>query len=124
MPIELAERNLSWRPSLRPASSTPSATCAGNSSRKLDRKRPRYRPLLETLEDRITPDTTGPRILSFTPNEVRNATFDHIDVQFNESIDADTFTAQDVSVAGLNGNIPVTSVDPRALIFSACASSR
>ena len=59
-------------------------------------------------------DGTGPRILSATPLDVRNAVFDHLDVTFNKPIDAVTFTTQDVAIAGPEGPVGVTGVAPLA----------
>ena len=64
--------------------------------------RPR-RLLLEPLEPRLLLDSVGPRILSYTPNEVRNDVFDHVDVTFNEPIDSTTFTVDDVDITGPGG---------------------
>jgi hypothetical protein len=47
---------------------------------------------LEGLEERILLDGSGPRIISSTPTEVVNGAFDHLDVQFNEPINASSFT--------------------------------
>ena len=62
------------------------------------RRRP-FAITLESLEPR-TLLSTGPRITAITPTEVINATFDHIDVTFNESIDPTTFTTGDVTMTG------------------------
>jgi RHS repeat-associated protein len=69
---------------------------------------------IERLEDRTLLDGTGPRILSATPLDVRNTVFDHLDVTFNEPIDALTFTTQDVTIAGPEGPVSVTGVAPLA----------
>src|SRR5579864_4947270 len=58
---------------------------------------------LEPLESR-TLLAGGPRILSITPTQVINATFDHVDVAFNEPIDPTTFTTSDVSLTGPSGS--------------------
>jgi hypothetical protein len=68
-----------------------------------------FRPRLEWLEDRVTPDA-GPRVLSHTPTQAINATFDHIDVRFNLPIDPVTFGAQDVSILGPSGPVAPTGV--------------
>jgi hypothetical protein len=65
---------------------------------------------LERLEDRIVPDSSGPQIISYSPSEVRNAIFDHVDVQFNETIDPNTFTVDDVLIKGPAGALASTGV--------------
>jgi len=57
------------------------------------------RPIIETLESR-TLGTHGLIITSVTPTRVINATFDHVDVTFNEAITPTTFTTNDVSLTG------------------------
>src|SRR4051812_29884700 len=42
----------------------------------------------------------GPRILSITPTEVRNAAFDHVEVVFDRDIDPSTFSVADVAIGG------------------------
>ena len=64
----------------------------------------------EGLEVRTLLDGTGPRILSATPLDVRNAVFDHIDVTFNESIDPASFTTQDVAITGPDGSVSATGI--------------
>ena len=64
---------------------------------------------LELLEDRVVP-STGPRIISYTPPEVRNAVFDHINVQFSAPIDPTTFTVDDVLIKGPAGALASTGV--------------
>lgn len=82
-------------------------------NRRLERLR--FRALfVEPLEDRTLLDSTGPRVLSVSPTEVRNAVFDHVDVVFNEAIDSGTFTAADVALTGPVGNVAVTDVTPLA----------
>ncbi|MFV1968111.1 MAG: Ig-like domain-containing protein [Pirellulaceae bacterium] len=70
----------------------------------------RRRLFLETLEKRWLLDGVGPSILAFTPNEVRNDVFDHIDVTFNEAIDLATFTVDDVSINGPSGNVSASNI--------------
>ena len=67
--------------------------------------------MLERLEPR-TLLASGPRITAITPTEVINATFDHVDVTFNEAIDPTTFTTDDVSLTGPPdvGAVTVTGV--------------
>jgi len=69
----------------------------------------RSRPLVEFLEPR-TLLSQGPRITAITPTEVINATFDHVDVTWNEPIDSTTFTTGDVSVSGPPGAVTVTGI--------------
>src|SRR5207249_11370020 len=67
---------------------------------------------LELLEPRTLLAAGGPWIMTITPPEVRNSTFDHVDVTFNESIDPTTFTTDDVNLAGPPGvgSVTVTGV--------------
>ena len=69
------------------------------------------RSMFESLESR-TLLTSGPRIVAITPTQVINATFDHVDVTFNEPIAPATFTTDDVSLTGPPdlGAISATSV--------------
>jgi len=69
-----------------------------------------FRPCLEQLEDRITP-VSGPRVLSLTPTQVINATFDHVDVQFNEAIDPNSFDLQDLAITGPSAAVVPTGID-------------
>jgi hypothetical protein len=69
----------------------------------------RYRLFCEQLEDRVVPDSAGPRILSHTPTQVINATLDHIDIQFNEAIDAASLQPADVAMSGPAGPVVPTS---------------
>ena len=78
-----------------------------------------FRPRLERLEDRVTPDSTGPRVLNFTPTQVINATFDHLDLNFNEAIDPASLDFSDVSILGPTG--PVT---PKVRCRCASCSAR
>ena len=55
--------------------------------------------MVERLETRRLL-ASGPRITAITPTELINATFDHVDVAFNEAIDPTTFTTVDVSLSG------------------------
>ena len=59
----------------------------------------RQRPIIETLESR-TLFFQGLMITAVTPTQVINATFDHVDVTFNEAINPTTFTTNDVSLFG------------------------
>ena len=59
----------------------------------------RQRPIIETLESR-TLLSQGLMITAVTPTQVINATFDHVDVTFNEAINPTTFTTNDVSLTG------------------------
>jgi hypothetical protein len=61
------------------------------------------------LEDRVLP-SSGPFVLRVTPTGVRNAVFDHVDVTFNEAIDATTFAPAQVSLRGPAGSVAVTGV--------------
>jgi hypothetical protein len=71
--------------------------------------------LLEQLEPRLLLDAAGPRILSYTPHEVRNDVFDHIELTFDQAIDPATFTLDDVSIDGPSGAVPVSyTVRPKA----------
>ena len=63
----------------------------------------------------------GPVVLGVSPTEVRNATFDHIDVDFDRAIDAATFTTADVSVVGPVG---VRTTMFGIVLSAACASPR
>jgi hypothetical protein len=76
-----------------------------HSSRQSSRKL-----IFESLEPRALLDAGGPRITESTPREVINGTFDHLDVTWNEAIDASTFTADDVSVSGPPGAVAVTGI--------------
>jgi hypothetical protein len=53
---------------------------------------------------------SGPVILGISPTEVRNATFDHVDVTFNGPIDPSSFTIDDVTIAGPSGAVSPTAV--------------
>ena len=64
---------------------------------------------LEVSEDR-TLLTSGLRVISVTPLEIRNNIFDHIDVKFNTAIDPATAEASDVSLTGPQGSIPISGV--------------
>ncbi len=66
--------------------------------------------MLEALEPR-TLLSVGPRILSITPTQVINATFDHVDVTFNKAIDPTTFTTGDVSLTGPAGSATIAIHD-------------
>jgi hypothetical protein len=68
------------------------------------------RPFLEMLEDRTLLDSTGPHVLSVTPQEIRNAVFDHLDVRFDEAVDAATFTPADVGILGPNGIVAANQI--------------
>jgi len=59
----------------------------------------RQRPIIETLES-PTLLSQGLMITAVTPARVINATFDHVDVTFNEAINPTTFTTNDVSLTG------------------------
>jgi len=59
----------------------------------------RQRPIIETLES-PTLLSQGLMITAVTPTQVINATFDHVDVTFNEAINPTTFTTNDVSLTG------------------------
>ncbi len=59
----------------------------------------RQRPIIETPESR-TLLSQGLMITAVTPTQVINATFDHVDVTFNEAINPTTFTTNDVSLTG------------------------
>jgi hypothetical protein len=65
----------------------------------------------EPLESRLLLDAAGPRIIEITPTEVRNATFDHLDITFSEAVNSQTFTPSDVTITGLAGPIDVSSVE-------------
>ncbi|MFO0957422.1 MAG: hypothetical protein U0800_08130 [Isosphaeraceae bacterium] len=69
----------------------------------------RGRVLLEALEAR-TLLASGPRITGVSPTEVRNATFDHIDVTFDKPINETSFTVDDVTIAGLGGSVAAIGV--------------
>src|SRR5205823_4275291 len=71
------------------------------------------RPRLESLEDRVLLDS-GPRVLSVTPTEVRNAAFDHVDISFDKAIDPTTFTPDDVAITGPSGVVAPTGVQSLA----------
>src|SRR4051794_17737159 len=70
----------------------------------------RYLLALEELEPRTLLDADGPRVLSVTPTEIRNAAFDHVDVTFNEPIDPSIFDAADVTLAGPAGPVTITGI--------------
>ena len=53
---------------------------------------------------------SGPRVLSITPTEVRNATFDHIDVSFSSDIDASSVAPIDFTLDGPAGTVGVSGV--------------
>ncbi len=53
---------------------------------------------------------SGPFVLSISPNEVRNAVYDHVDVSLNSDIDAATFSPIDVTFNGPAGTVNVTSI--------------
>src|SRR5208283_4926549 len=59
----------------------------------------RQRSIIETLESR-TLLSQGLMIPAVTPTQVINATFDHVEVTFNETINPTTFTTNDVSLSG------------------------
>jgi hypothetical protein len=79
-----------------------------------DTRRPARGPLrfrqlwLEELEPRVV--LSGPSVSSVTPLNVINQTFDHITVQFNESIDPSSFTAGQVAIAGPGGAVTPTGI--------------
>ncbi|WP_197456026.1 Ig-like domain-containing protein [Stieleria neptunia] len=56
-------------------------------------------------------DADGPRVATMTPDGSATAPLSQLQIQFNEVIVADTFTASDVTVLGPLGEIPV-SADP------------
>src|SRR3954453_17285806 len=66
---------------------------------------------LEQLEERLAPDAAGLRVVSITPQEVRNATLDHIDVRFNVAVDPASFSIEDVKIAGPSGAVAATGVE-------------
>ena len=80
-----------------------------SSARRQSMKMNRIRPIVEFLEQR-TLLSQGPRITAITPTEVINATFDHVDVAWNEPINPTTFTTDDVSVSGPPGAVNVTGI--------------
>ena len=82
-------------------------------ARRQRTRRSRIRRLLfEQFEDRRLLDGSGPRVLSITPTEVRNATYDHVDVTFSTTIDATSFTPSDVKLDGPSGSVVVSNVSP------------
>jgi len=79
--------------------------------KKHNPKRPAFfRPSVEPLEDRTLLDTAGPRVVSLTPLELRNAVFDHLDMRFNEAINSVTFSPDDVVISGPSGTIAANQV--------------
>ncbi len=84
---------------------------AGTRPSRSDRSRQGHRSRLgcEPLEDRVTPDA-GPRVTTVTPLEVRNATFDHVDVTFSRPLDFSAFAPADVTLVGAAGAVSVTGV--------------
>jgi hypothetical protein len=60
--------------------------------RRTNRHRFSRKSIFEPLEPRTLLDGAGPYILSITPTEVRNGTFDHIDMAFNEAVDPTSVT--------------------------------
>src|SRR2546427_11842308 len=92
-----------WRSTRRPSrQSTPSPSrAAGKRLRRL---------WIEPLEDRVLLDS-GPSITAYTPQEIRNAVFDHIDLTFSEAIDASTFTVDDVAISGPAGPVIASEID-------------
>lgn len=84
-----------------------------------ERTRPRWL-TLEVLEKRCMlgagtppqPDTTGPRVIEYSPSGIVRLPVDHIDLTFSEPIDPTTFMAADIlSLVGPNGDI-VPGGDP------------
>src|SRR5437016_4387931 len=69
---------------------------------------------VEVLEDRTLLDAAGPRVVELTPQEVRNAVFDHVDVRFNEALDARTFALDDVLITGADGPATLTGIEQLA----------
>lgn len=62
---------------------------------------------IRLVESRILLNAAGPAVTSVTPTDVRNATFDHIDVNFDTAIDPTTFMTTDVSITAPAGSSPV-----------------
>nr|WP_286177679.1 S8 family serine peptidase [Rhodopirellula sp. JC639] len=59
----------------------------------------------------VAPDTTGPRVIATAPDSTHSGPIDQIDVTFNEPIDPDSFTVEDVvTFTGPGGAIPVDDV--------------
>ena len=56
-------------------------------------------------------DSSGPRVVSTTPDTEAAGAMDKITVTFDETVDAATFTAADVSLSGPNGAINITGVN-------------
>ena len=79
----------------------------------------RQRPIIETLES-WTLLSQGLMITAVTPTQVINATFDHVDVTFNEAINPITFTTNDVSLTG-PPNVGSESV-PDAVVIEGSAT--
>ncbi|GIW96443.1 MAG: hypothetical protein KatS3mg110_4484 [Pirellulaceae bacterium] len=69
----------------------------------------------ETPDDRfefpITLDFTGPRVVAQTPSGTVQTVVESVEVQFSKTIDAATFTAEDVTLNGPSGSIRVLAVD-------------
>ncbi|MEM6473221.1 MAG: Ig-like domain-containing protein, partial [Planctomycetota bacterium] len=66
-----------------------------------------------TLRGVVPPDTVGPRVVSTVPNRGMSGPIDHIEVAFSESIDASSFTLDDLSTLTTpNGVVPIQSITP------------
>ncbi len=63
---------------------------------------------VESLETR-TLLSSGLMITAITPTEVENATFDHVDLTFNEAIAPSSFTTDDVTLVGPPGTSAITA---------------
>jgi len=59
-----------------------------------------------------TRDETGPRVLGHTPFGTQGEPVDHVDVTFDEAIDASTFSVADVTLTGPTGAISPASITP------------
>lgn len=64
------------------------------------------------LASALVPDTVGPRIVDAQPGRLILDPYSSIRITFDESIDASTFTAEDIaSFTGPAGEVVVTSID-------------
>ena len=78
-------------------------------SKRLRKKRQARRRSIESLEDRRM--LAGLQVVDVNPEEMRNSVFDHVEVSFNQEIDAATFTEDDVSISGPTGDIEVDGIE-------------
>ena len=70
------------------------------------------RPVLrmERLEPRVMLDGSGPRVIDYSPQDIRHDVFDHLDLTFDEAIDFSTVSVSDIQISGPDDSIVPTGV--------------